>query len=87
MRESIYPYVSRFEGFSRYSSNIIFDARALRYFSPDLFCTAEELVKIILHSGEKGKAEYDGGVKVIHLIRNPFSMAVSNYKYHSRIPT
>ena len=66
---------------------IIFDTLALRYFSPDLFCTPDELVKIILHSGEKGKAEHDRGVKVIHLVRNPFSMAVSNYKYHARIPT
>lgn len=66
---------------------ILFDNRALRYFSPDLFCTPDELVKIILNSGEKGKTEYDRGVKIIHLVRNPFSMAVSNYKYHARIPT
>lgn len=66
---------------------LLFDTRALRYFSPDLFCTPDELVKIILNSGEKGKTEYDRGVKIIHLVRNPFSMAVSNYKYHARIPT
>jgi hypothetical protein len=83
MRESIY-YTSIVLRVSLVIHRlIIFDTR----FSPDLFCTPDELVKIILNSGETGKTEYDRGVKIIHLVRNPFSMAVSNYHYHAQIPT
>ena len=54
--------------------------------APDLFCTPEELLDILLESGT-GRTGYDTGVTVIHLVRNPFSMAVSNYHYHAQIPS
>ncbi len=57
------------------------------YISPDLFCTPKDLLDILLEGGKTKKAVYDRGVKVIHLVRNPFSMAVSNYYYHAHIPT
>ncbi len=45
--------------------------------SPDLFCGVEELEKAILAR----KA------KIIHFVRNPFDMVLSNYLYHSQEPT
>ncbi|KAL7501059.1 hypothetical protein ACHAWT_009130 [Skeletonema menzelii] len=45
--------------------------------SPDLFCNVTELEKAILAR----KA------KIIHFVRNPFDMVLSNYLYHSQEPT
>jgi hypothetical protein len=45
--------------------------------SPDLFCDVRELERAILAR----KA------KIIHFVRNPFDMALSNYLYHSQEPT
>lgn len=56
-------------------------------YSPDLFCTPEELAHLLLESGDGHYAKHDRGVKIIHLVRNPFAMAVSNYHYHAQIPT
>mmetsp|Transcript_5715 Transcript_5715/g.14275 ORF Transcript_5715/g.14275 Transcript_5715/m.14275 type:complete len:534 (+) Transcript_5715:207-1808(+) len=47
--------------------------------SPDLFCSISD----IYSSMNLGK----GGTKIIHLVRNPFDMALSNYFYHSQDPT
>ena len=55
--------------------------------SPDLFCTPEELAHLLLDGGRGHVAERDRGVKIVHLVRNPFVMAVSNYHYHAQIPT
>eukprot|EP00986_Skeletonema_menzelii_P014344 scaffold9458_cov126-Skeletonema_menzelii.AAC.1 len=62
--------------------------------APDLFCSAEKLAKILLEEGDGRKnnnnnniqPKDDLGVKIVHLIRNPFTMAVSNYHYHAKKP-
>ncbi len=66
--------------------------------APDFFCGAEKLAKILLEEGDVRKnsnsnssnnnlqPKDDLGVKIIHLIRNPFTMAVSNYHYHAKKP-
>eukprot|EP00985_Skeletonema_marinoi_P002346 scaffold978_cov134-Skeletonema_marinoi.AAC.13 len=64
--------------------------------APDLFCNAEKLAKILLEEGGHRKnkdsnnnnvqSSKDLGVKIVHLVRNPFSMAVSNYHYHAKNP-
>lgn len=48
--------------------------------SPDLYCHVEELANI-LHGNETI------GTKILHFVRNPYSMAVSNYYYHAQVPT
>lgn len=59
--------------------------------APDLFCTPEELLDMLLghnrDNGERRQLQLDRGVKVIHLVRDPFQMAVSNYHYHAQLPT
>lgn len=60
--------------------------------APDLFCTPTELLDMLLgHERDNGERkrqlQLDRGVKVIHLVRNPFQMAVSNYHYHAQLPT
>lgn len=60
--------------------------------APDLFCTPEELLDMLLghnrdNNGERRRLRLDRGVKVVHLVRDPFQMAVSNYHYHARLPT
>ena len=47
--------------------------------SPDLFCSVDDL----LDAMSLAKA----GTKIIHLIRNPFEMTMSNFFYHSQTPT
>jgi len=47
--------------------------------SPDLFCSVDDL----LDTMSLAKA----GTKIIHLIRNPFEMTMSNFFYHSQTPT
>ena len=49
--------------------------------SPDFFCNINTLAEELLTRPTKQR-----GVKIIHLIRNPFKMAISNYKYHSQDP-
>ena len=56
--------------------------------APDLFCSPEELARLLLDGGKEHKGDdVDRGVKIVHLVRNPFNMAVSNYHYHARVPT
>ena len=59
--------------------------------APDLFCTPEELLDMLLgqnrDNGERRQLRLDRGVKVVHLVRDPFQMAVSNYHYHAQLPT
>lgn len=45
--------------------------------SPDIFCHPRQLERAILA----------GRIKIIHFVRNPFDMALSNYLYHSQDPT
>ena len=57
--------------------------------APDFFCSPERLVKVLLDEGDHRKNHHyinDKGVKIIHLVRNPFTMAVSNYHYHAKLP-
>ena len=49
--------------------------------SPDFFCNVNTLAEELLTRPTKQR-----GIKIIHLIRNPFKMAISNYKYHSQDP-
>jgi len=50
--------------------------------APDFFCHVNVLAEELLHGSTKKR-----GIKIIHLVRNPFRLAVSNYKYHSQFPT
>jgi len=59
--------------------------------APDFFCSAEKLAKILLEEGNvrnnnNNNNNKDRGVKIVHLVRNPFTMAVSNYHYHAKTP-
>ena len=46
--------------------------------APDLYCSNTDLLSAM---------PSEGGVKILHFIRNPFDMALSNYFYHSQEPT
>jgi DNA-binding protein H-NS len=48
--------------------------------SPDLYCTDEEILEGLSLS-------HAGGTKIIHFVRNPYEMVLSNYFYHSQDPT
>lgn len=52
--------------------------------APEFHCNREKLANLLMHNQSKKKK---WGVKLIHLVRNPFSMAVSNYLYHRQDPT
>lgn len=47
--------------------------------SPDLYCSDSDMLSLI--------ASARGGTKIIHFVRNPFDMAMSNFFYHSQEPT
>jgi hypothetical protein len=62
------------EGFRLHDSTIYVQE------SPDLFCSDDD----ILHGlGSSHK----GGTKIIHFVRNPYEMVLSNYFYHAQDPT
>ena len=48
--------------------------------SPDFYCSLSEISSSMISGRE-------GGTKIVHFVRNPFDMAVSNYFYHSQDPT
>ena len=48
--------------------------------SPDLYCNDEQLLDAMSTSG-------NGGTKIIHFVRNPHDMTLSNFFYHSQDPT
>lgn len=48
--------------------------------SPNFFCDIKTLAVELLSHKKKTK------IKIIHLVRNPFSMAISNFNYHSAYP-
>jgi len=53
--------------------------------SPDFYCSDEELARILLNEEEK---ELEATTtRIIHFVRNPYSMALSNYYYHAQDPT
>ena len=49
---------------------------------PDFFCDVTILAEELLRQTSNGRIKK--GIKIIHLVRNPFQMAVSNYQYHSQ---
>ncbi|KAL7541686.1 hypothetical protein ACHAXR_011693 [Thalassiosira sp. AJA248-18] len=53
--------------------------------APNLFCDTNVLAEFLLRNGDIYKEKK--GVKVIHLVRNPFDLAVSNFIYHAQFPT
>ena len=55
--------------------------------APDFFCDVNVLAEELLSSGKPKGGHEKRGIKIIHLIRNPFRLAVSNYKYHAQNPT
>ena len=48
--------------------------------SPNFFCDIQTLAVELLSHKKKTK------IKIIHLVRNPFSMAISNFNYHAAYP-
>jgi hypothetical protein len=67
--------------------------------SPDFYCGVEEMARILLlRDGDEmvqqqqqrdtyNQDEKRKGTKIVHFVRNPYSMALSNYYYHSQVPT
>ena len=53
--------------------------------SPNLFCDTNVLAEYLLRNNNVFQEKK--GVKIIHLIRNPFDMAFSNWIYHAQDPT
>lgn len=52
---------------------------------PEFHCSTEELRDLFISHPDPQQPKW--GVKILHLVRNPFTMAVSNYNYHSQDPT
>jgi len=66
--------------------------------APDFFCDVRVLAEELLRGtttttggggGRTTPRTKSGGIgiKIVHLVRDPFRLAVSNYKYHARRPT
>ena len=53
--------------------------------APDLYCNISTLAKLLMTKELPG-AEPFGGTKIVHFVRNPFDMALSNYYYHAQQP-
>ena len=53
--------------------------------SPDLFCSVEKLADVLINDDENMKTTPE--TRIIHFVRNPYSMALSNYFYHAQDPT
>jgi hypothetical protein len=53
--------------------------------APNFFCDAETFAEMLLRRTRDGRPKR--GIKILHLVRNPFDMAVSNYNYHAQYPT
>ncbi|EJK72781.1 hypothetical protein THAOC_05651, partial [Thalassiosira oceanica] len=49
----------------------------------DFFCSDSEVLDSMLDKSKQGKKT----TKIVHFIRNPFSMVLSNYFYHAQSPT
>jgi hypothetical protein len=52
--------------------------------SPDFYCNVDEMARILLQ--DEGHYERVR-TKIVHFVRNPYSMALSNYYYHAQVPT
>ncbi|KAL7535212.1 hypothetical protein ACHAWF_005089 [Thalassiosira exigua] len=53
--------------------------------APDLFCDPPLLAEYLLRNGDAFREKR--GVKVVHLVRDPFDLAISNWIYHAQFPT
>jgi len=53
--------------------------------APEFHCDTNQLDNLLMNNPDSAHSKW--GIKVIHLVRNPFSMAVSNYHFHSQDPT
>mmetsp|Transcript_21144 Transcript_21144/g.43665 ORF Transcript_21144/g.43665 Transcript_21144/m.43665 type:complete len:539 (-) Transcript_21144:77-1693(-) len=63
--------------------------------APNLFCPSEKIRQILMQSRSnttrariiRGTPRLHRGFKIIHMVRNPYDMAISNYFYHSQVPS
>ena len=63
--------------------------------SPDFYCNIEDMALLFDSMKEDTLDAVDGveeyrtrrGTKIIHFVRDPYSMALSNYYYHAQDPT
>jgi len=58
--------------------------------APQFHCKKEDLAMLFMKNPDKNNKsnkKIKFGVKLLHLVRNPFEMAVSNYHYHAQDPT
>lgn len=66
---------------------------ALILTSPDFFCSNDVLDEVLEPTGpnpyrmKMNAQKIAYGTKIIHMVRDPFEMALSNYFYHSQSPT
>ena len=54
--------------------------------APDFFCGDVMLSRIMLGVRDVPRNKF-GKTKIVHFVRNPFEMALSNYFYHSQEPS
>jgi hypothetical protein len=52
--------------------------------APDLFCSVEKLADVLLNEDD---VKTTRETRIIHFVRDPYSMALSNYFYHIQDPT
>lgn len=55
--------------------------------APDFFCSMDVLDEVLMPRFFQLKSNRTAGTKIIHMVRDPFEMALSNYFYHSQQPT
>jgi hypothetical protein len=55
--------------------------------SPDFYCSVDEMAKILLDDQYGNETHSREGTKIVHFVRNPYSMVLSNYYYHAQVPT
>ena len=58
--------------------------------APDFFCSIDELERVLMPNSTMDMLSNKNrtvGTKIIHMVRDPFEMALSNYFYHSQEPT
>lgn len=76
--ERVYLRTSRYNDSSDCPSARLRPHQLYIYSNPSLFCDATSLVDTLSAHAR---------VKILHFVRNPFSLAVSNYLYHRQDPT
>ena len=51
--------------------------------APDFFCYVSVLAEQLLRNND-GSLREKKGVKIIHMVRNPYALAISNWMYHAQ---